>query len=301
MKKRMLSLALALALFCAMSLPVFAADANGLSEQLEKTTDYLMTYVEEMGGPTYQHDTATLYIARSGVRNDKVDAYLDAYLASLKDALDENGGKLPRRCVFYCDEFGTIPKLEGAEMLFSAARSRRLSIVAIVQGLIQLDKNYGKEGAQIIRDNCQLTIFGGFAPGSETADTLSKDLGEQTVLSGSVSKGKDSNSRSMQMMGRRLMTPDELKSIPKGAFITMKTGMHPMMTQFQLFLRWGISFGKPYTLPEHAARKVEYAGRVELVDAILKRYGDTEAVNIPTDESRTAEEQSEKTARPRVD
>ena len=219
----------------------------------------------------------------------------------LMTVADEHGGRLPNRVIFFADEFGTIPKLEGAEMLFSAARSRGLTIVAIVQGLIQLDKNYGKEGAQIIRDNCQLTIFGGFAPGSETADTLSRDLGEQTVLSGSVSRGKDSNSRSMQMMGRRLMTPDELKSMPKGTFITMKTGMHPMMTQFQLFLKWGISFGKPYTLPEHAARKVEYAGRVELVDAILKRYGDTEAVNIPTNESRTAEEHSEKTARPRVD
>lgn len=219
----------------------------------------------------------------------------------LMTVADEHGGRLPNRVIFFADEFGTIPKLEGAEMLFSAARSRGLTIVAIVQGLIQLDKNYGKEGAQIIRDNCQLTIFGGFAPGSETADTLSKDLGEQTVLSGSVSKGKDNSSRSMQMMGRRLMTPDELKSMPKGTFITMKTGMHPMMTQFQLFLKWGISFGKPYTLPEHAARKVEYAGRVELVDAILKRYGDTEADSIPSDESRTAEEQSEKTARPRVD
>ena len=219
----------------------------------------------------------------------------------LMTVADEHGGRLPNRVIFFADEFGTIPKLEGAEMLFSAARSRGLTIVAIVQGLIQLDKNYGKEGAQIIRDNCQLTIFGGFAPGSETADTLSRDLGEQTVLSGSVSRGKDSNSRSMQMMGRRLMTPDELKSMPKGTFITMKTGMHPMMTRFQLFLKWGISFGKPYTLPEHAARKVEYAGRVELVDAILKRYGDTEAVNIPTDESQPAEEQSEKTARPRVD
>ena len=219
----------------------------------------------------------------------------------LMTVADEHGGRLPNRVIFFADEFGTIPKLEGAEMLFSAARSRGLTIVAIVQGLIQLDKNYGKEGAQVIRDNCQLTIFGGFAPGSETADTLSKDLGEQTVLSGSVSRGKDSNSRSMQMMGRRLMTPDELKSMPKGTFITMKTGMHPMMTRFQLFLKWGISFGKPYTLPEHAARKVEYAGRVELVDAILKRYGDTEAVNIPTDESQPAEEQSEKTARPRVD
>ena len=219
----------------------------------------------------------------------------------LMTVADEHGGRLPNRVIFFADEFGTIPKLEGAEMLFSAARSRGLTIVAIVQGLIQLDKNYGKEGAQIIRDNCQLTIFGGFAPGSETADTLSKDLGEQTVLSGSVSKGKDNSSRSMQMMGRRLMTPDELKSMPKGTFITMKTGMHPMMTQFQLFLKWGISFGEPYTLPEHTARKVVYAGRVELVDAILKRYGDTEAVNIPTDDPRAAEEHSEKTARPRVD
>ena len=102
-------------------------------------------------------------------------------------------------------------------------------------------------------------------------------------------------------MGPRLMTPDELKSMPQGTYSTKKTGMHPMMTRFQLFLKWGISFGKPYTLPEHATLKVVYAGQVELVDAILKRYGDIEAVNIPTDESRTAEEQSEKTARPRVD
>jgi len=152
----------------------------------------------------------------------------------LMTVADEHGGKLPRRCVFYADEFGTIPKIEGVEMMFSAARSRGLMIVAIVQGLIQLERNYGKEGAQIIRDNCQLTIFGGFAPGSETASTLSQDLGEQTVLSGSVNRGKDSNSRSLQMISRRLMTPDELKAMPKGSFITMKTGMHPMKTRFQL-------------------------------------------------------------------
>ena len=191
----------------------------------------------------------------------------------LMTVADENGGKLPRRCIFYCDEFGTIPKLEGAEMLFSAARSRRLSIVAIVQGLIQLDKNYGREGAQVIRDNCQLTIFGGFAPGSETAETLSKDLGEQTVLSGSVSKGKDNNSRSLQMMGRRLMTPDELKSMPKGQFIVMKTGRRPMLSKLRLFLDWGITFTEPYALEQHAQREVKYAGSKELRRKILKEYG----------------------------
>ena len=59
---------------------------------------------------------------------------------------DENGGQLKNRCVFFCDEFGTLPKIESAEMMFSASRSRRLQIVPIIQSFAQLEKNYGKEG-----------------------------------------------------------------------------------------------------------------------------------------------------------
>lgn len=80
--------------------------------------------------------------------------------------------------------------------LFSAGRSRRLTLVPIIQSLAQLEKNYGREGAEIITDNCQNTIFGGFAPNSQTAEVLSKALGERTVMSGSVSRGKDSPSLS---------------------------------------------------------------------------------------------------------
>ena len=64
------------------------------------------------------------------------------------------------------------------------------------------------------------------------------------------------------------MTPDELKSIPKGNFVVMKTGTHPMQTRLRLFLEWGISFGKPYILPERAARKVAYADRNSLINSI---------------------------------
>lgn len=67
------------------------------------------------------------------------------------------------------------------------------------------------------------------------------------------------------------MTPDELKSIPKGQFVVMKTGTYPMQTRLRLFLEWGISFGDPYLLPERAARKVAYASRQELEQAILQR------------------------------
>ena len=159
-------------------------------------------------------------------------------------------GKLPNRAVFYADEYGTLPKIESAEMMFSASRSRRLSIVPIIQSLGQLEKNYGKEGAEIIVDNVQLTIFGGFAPNSETAQAMSKSLGSRTAQTGYISKGKDNGSQSLQMMERPLMTPDELKSMPKGQFIVMKTGAHPMKVKLKLFFQWGISFGEPYTVPD---------------------------------------------------
>ena len=182
---------------------------------------------------------------------------------------DEHGGKLQNRVVFYCDELGTMPPFDILP-LFSAGRSRKLTLVPIIQSLAQLEKNYGKEGAEIIGDNCQDTIFGGFAPNSQTAETLSKALGSRTVLTGSVSKGKDSNSQSLQMAERALLSPDELKNLPKGDFIVMKTGTHPMRTKLQLYFKWGISFEEPYQVPERAQRAVYYAGKEELLMNIKK-------------------------------
>ena len=187
---------------------------------------------------------------------------------------DENGGQLKNRCVFFCDEFGTLPKIESAEMMFSASRSRRLQIVPIIQSFAQLEKNYGKEGGEIIVDNTQITLFGGFAPNSSSADTLSKALGSRTVMSGSVSRSKNDPSESLQMMERPLLTPDELKSLPKGDFVVMKTGVHPMRVHLKLFFKWGIEFDKdhPYTVAENGNRRVQYANKAELMDGIVRKY-----------------------------
>lgn len=185
---------------------------------------------------------------------------------------DEMGGKLKNRCVFFCDEYGTLPKIESAEMMFSASRSRRLQIVPVIQSFAQLEKNYGKEGAEIIIDNTQLTIFGGFAPNSSSADVLSKALGSRTVMSGSVSRGKNDPSQSLQMIERPLMTPDELKSMPKGQFVVMKTGAYPMKVRLKLFFKWGIQFHEEYAVEENGNRKVAYAEKQEIMDGIIQKY-----------------------------
>jgi len=197
---------------------------------------------------------------------------------------DENGGRLENRVVFYADELGTLPAIESLELIFSASRSRRLSMVPIIQSFGQLEKNYGKEGSEVIVDNCQDTIFGGFAPNSQTAEVLSKALGSRTVMSGSISRGKNDPSQSLQMMERPLMTADELKSIPKGNFVVMKTGTHPMKTRLRLFLDWGIIFGDVYTMEEKSQRKVYYADKQTLEENIVRCHISCMEVDVGTGE-----------------
>lgn len=126
----------------------------------------------------------------------------------------------------------------------------------------------------LIVDNTQLTIFGGFAPQSTSAETLSKALGSRTVMSGSVSRSKNDPSESLQMIERPLMTPDELKSMPKGQFVVMKTGFYPMKVKLKLFFKWGIHFDEehPYTVSDQGNREVKYASKKDITDGIVKKY-----------------------------
>ena len=89
------------------------------------------------------------------------------------------------------------------------------------------------------------------------------------------------------------MTADELKAIPKGDFIVMKTGVHPMRTRLRLFLDWGITFEEPYILPEQAARKVAYADKNAVMRSIDRKYPRPKAKQPPV-KAEPAHEQSKK-------
>ena len=91
-------------------------------------------------------------------------------------------------------------------------------------------------------------------------------------MSGSVSRSKNDPSQSLQMIERPLMTADELKSMPKGQFIVMKTGFYPMKVRFKLYFDWGIQFDEQYAVPENGNRKVAYAEKNELLRGIVVKY-----------------------------
>ena len=256
---------------------VMSTTLSRLNAFLDSELEQLLCFDTEIDAEKFCNEKSAIFIIMPEENPNTffmISLIIQQLYREILAVADEQGGKLKNRCIFFCDEFGTLPKIESAEMMFSASRSRRLQIVPIIQSFSQLDKNYGKEGAEIIVDNTQLTIFGGFAPNSSSAEVLSKALGSRTVMSGSVSRGKDNPSESLQMMERPLLTPDELKSLPKGSFVVMKTGVHPMQVKLKLFFEWGIQFDEdnPYTVPEHGNRKVEYAEKKEIMDGIVAKY-----------------------------
>lgn len=75
------------------------------------------------------------------------------YEQMIKVARDEKDLrlKIPVNIVF--DEFGVAPPLKDVDTVLGAARSRAVRLIMAVQDLEQLNKNYGKEIAEVIKGN----------------------------------------------------------------------------------------------------------------------------------------------------
>ncbi len=64
------------------------------------------------------------------------------------------------------------------------------------------------------------------------------------------------------------MAVDELKSMPKGHFIVIKTGCRTMKTWLKLFFKWRIQFEDAYSIEEKSDCKVQCADCREVKAAV---------------------------------
>lgn len=199
------------------------------------------------------------------------------YNECLTIANKEGKNRLDRRVLFFLDEFGTLPKFDNAEQMFTAGKSRNIILYPMIQSLSQMYEKYGREGGDIIIDCCTNALIGGFSPLSKGAEEVSKALGNQTVQSGSISHSSngwmESNaSKSLQMVQKPLMTAEKILHMPEGQWLLTKTRRYPMITTMKRFNEWGIELDSPFQMPEYAARQVRYANKDELKAAILTTY-----------------------------
>jgi len=137
------------------------------------------------------------------------------YRELVKLANNQPDKKLPVQIDWILDEFANCPPLEDIEAIVSVARSRGMRFHFFIQSLSQLDNVYGKEISQIILDNCGLIYLK--TNTQETAEAISKRLGKKTIeaksISHSTSNTNYSGNTSTSLIGRDLLTPDEVKQL----------------------------------------------------------------------------------------
>ena len=91
-------------------------------------------------------------------------------------------GKLDYPFYFILDEFGNFPPIPDFEIVISACGGRNIYFILILQSYAQLENVYGREVAEIIRDNLNMHVFIG-SNNPETLQAFSRECGEWTRIS----------------------------------------------------------------------------------------------------------------------
>lgn len=165
------------------------------------------------------------------------------YIRFLTDDLialaERQGGHCPRPFFFFLDEFGNFPAIPGVTSLFSAIRSRGGRLLVAVQSYSQFLLKYDKNVTEIIKDNCQILLNTFVSPSAQdTASSISKMLGDETILTGSTSKSDGKTTSSHQLMGRPLVSPAQMVRIERDTWIVEKAGYAPMKTHLEGYWKY---------------------------------------------------------------
>ena len=140
----------------------------------------------------------------------------------------KHGGRLPFHVRCLLDEFANVGTIPRFEELLATMRSMEISANVIIQNLSQLKKMY-KDSWENVLGNCDSLLFlGGQEP--TTLEHVSKTLGKETIdtRSHNRTRGKNgSTSENDGILGRELMTMDELKVMKDNECILFVRGIYP--------------------------------------------------------------------------
>ena len=139
------------------------------------------------------------------------------------------GGKLPVHVRCIMDEFANIGQIPDFDKVIAFVRSMGMSLNVIIQNIAQLKARYEKTW-EVITGNCDTTLFLGGKEES-TLKSISEQLGKETidVRGTNRTKGRQSStSENNSILGRELMQPNEIATMPISDCILMIRSKDPM-------------------------------------------------------------------------
>lgn len=139
------------------------------------------------------------------------------------------GGRLPVHVRCLLDEFANVGTIPDFDKLLATMRSMEISANIIIQNLAQLKKMYDKSW-EILTGNCDSLLFLG-GQEATTLEAISKSLGKETIDVVSQNRTRShkspSTSENNSILGRELMTTDELKVMKPNECVLIVRALYP--------------------------------------------------------------------------
>ena len=151
-----------------------------------------------------------------------------------------HGGRLPHHVRVLWDEAANTGQVPNLEKLVAVIRSREVSLTLFYQQLAQCKAIYDKN-AETILGNMDSVVFLGGRESSTIKEISENWLGKATIsmqTDGRTRGQSESYSQNNQRLGRELMTPSELATMPGDRCILQLRGLPPF-------------YSKKYDLKQH--------------------------------------------------
>ena len=151
-----------------------------------------------------------------------------------------HGGRLPHHVRVLWDEAANTGQVPNLEKLVAVIRSREISLCLLYQQLAQCKAIYDKN-AETILGNMDSVLFLGGREASTIKEISENWLGKATISMQTEGRSRgqsESYSQNTQRLGRELMTPSELATMPGDQCILQLRGLPPF-------------YSKKYDLKQH--------------------------------------------------
>ncbi len=122
------------------------------------------------------------YRDEESLHYDVISMFLSNLYSELISLARKRGQALERPFYFLLDEFGNLPPFKDFDKVISACGGRNIWFLLILQSYAQLCNVYGRETAEIIKDNLNTHVFFG-TNNPQTKKEFSEECGYKTILS----------------------------------------------------------------------------------------------------------------------
>lgn len=142
------------------------------------------------------------------------------------------GGRLPHHVRILWDEAANTGQVPQLEKLVAVIRSREVSLCLLYQQLSQCKAIY-KDNSETILGNMDSVVFLGGRESSTIKEISENWLGKATISMQTEGRSRgqsESYNQNTQRLGRELMTPSELSTMPGSKCILQLRGLPPFLS-----------------------------------------------------------------------